>query len=158
MICEGALSTIAFLCSCMKKWICNYISTSLPFLNSLAVSGKGDKSGVAMSAELSKFLQYHNHRHLKHFEAVLFRWDISVIFWEKYLPLRRFGYLSHSCIKTPHNSVHQPMFSDIRNLTEMTKFFSVISKTLRSMTEKNQASRDQVFFLPGLFGRNFWCP
>ena len=48
-----------------------------------------------------------------HFCAAFFRWDISVIFL-----LRHFGHLSHSSIKACHNSVQQPMLSDI--LTEMT--------------------------------------
>jgi len=40
--CEGALSIIAYLCSCMKNWLA-IISPSLSFGSSLAISGKGDK-------------------------------------------------------------------------------------------------------------------
>jgi len=63
-----------------------------------------------------------------------FRWDISVIFCWSVLATKHFGHLSHSCIKTCHNSVFQPIFSSI--LTEMTEFFSVISKTFWSMIKK----------------------
>ena len=84
MTCEGALSIIAFLCSYMKKRIAN-ISSSLPSRSSLAFSGKDDSLSrvFALTAKLSKFLQYHNQQYLKHFEgsSFLLTWFI----WPEFL-------------------------------------------------------------------------
>jgi len=40
----------------------------------------------------------------------LLRWNISVIFAEKFWSLKHFDHLSHSCIKTHHNSVFSLYF------------------------------------------------
>jgi len=50
-----------------------------------------------------------------------FRWNISVIFADTFWSLKNFDHLSHSCIKTHHNSVFWPIYSNI--LTEMTWIF-----------------------------------
>ena len=55
---------------------------------------------------------------------------------ETFWSLRHFVHLSHSYIKTRHNSVHHPVFSHI--FTEMISFFSVIWESFRPMTEKEQ--------------------
>jgi len=41
----------------------------------------------------------------KHYPTLFFCWDISIIFGEKCWSLKHFGHLSHSCIKTPCNSL-----------------------------------------------------
>jgi len=58
------------------------------------------------------------------------------------------GHLSHSCIKTCRSSINLSIFSDI--LTELTKFFSVIPKRIRSMAEndrKKQPRTARVHFI-----------
>ena len=63
------------------------------------------------------------------FELVIFRLRISVILF-----LRHLGHLPHSYIKTRlKHFIHSSIF-----LTEMTRFFLVIAKTLRSVAEKEQ--------------------
>jgi len=53
---------------------------------------------------------------------------MPVCFAETFWSLKHFSHLSHSCIKTRHNSIHWSMYSDI--VTELAMFFRSIKKNL----------------------------
>jgi len=136
---EGIFSIIAFLCSCMKKQTRNYKSFStllkfigylgenLPFWSSLAISGKSDKS--------RKFLQYHNHRHLKHFEGsgFLLTWLILPTFLVPLTPL-----LPVYDTFVPKNHTWAAIFAPVCNPVDCTKELFKPSKDSASLRVCNE--------------------
>ena len=83
------------------------------------------------------------------FFAEAFQWFLVEIFWS----LKYFGHLSHSCIKTCHETVLSLYFQTFLLKWQL---FLVISKTFHSMTEKIYRIGCTFSFLTDLYHNTAW--
>jgi len=81
-----------------------------------------------------------------------FCWNISAIFSWGICSLKHFDHLSHSCVKSLKLTTKVLFSLYFQTFWQKWQFYSVISKTFRSMTEKRTACTGMILWSSFLYG------